>query len=81
MQSTRLWAPGERREDQEAGEVSLRPRELRPTLALGGAGRAAAATGWKNSAGRRIRVENQRHWPLLLFLLLLFLPHLILLLP
>lgn len=55
VQSTRLWAPGERREDQEAGEVSLRPRELRPTLALGGAGRAAAATGWKNSAGRRIR--------------------------
>lgn len=43
VQSILLWAPGERSEAQEAGEVSLRPRDNRRLLLRGGAGIAAPA--------------------------------------
>lgn len=56
VQRILLWAPGERSEAQEEGEVSLRLRDNRRLLLRGGAGIAAPA-GWKNSAGRQKRGE------------------------
>lgn len=56
VQSILLWAPGERSEAQDAGDVNLRPLDNRRLLLRGGAGMAAAA-GWKNSAGRWKRGE------------------------
>lgn len=57
-----MFAPGERRDAHEAGEVSRSPLGLCPGRPLGGAGRAAAA-GWKNSAGRRMGVVEQLEAP------------------
>lgn len=51
-----LWAPGEWREAQEAGEVSLRPLVNLRLLLRGGAGMVSPA-GWKNPSGRWKRGE------------------------
>ena len=56
VHSILLWAPGERSDAQEAGEVSRRPLDNRRLRLRGGAGMAAPA-GWKNSAGRWKRGE------------------------
>lgn len=72
MQSILLWAPGERSEAQEVGEVSLRPL-VNLRLLLQGAEKASPA-GWKNSSGRWKIVEMPPEPPsssLLLSMLLL----------
>lgn len=56
VQSILLWAPGERSDAQEAGEVSLRPLDSFRLLLREGAGITAPA-GWKKSAGRWNRGE------------------------
>lgn len=57
-----MFAPGERRDAHEAGEVRRSPLGLCPGRPFGGAGRTTAA-GWKNSAGRRIRVLERLEPP------------------